>query len=729
MSDEHACTWIVLCGAHGSGKSTLGKELAARWDAHAVFDAELGDEARERELERDAGAFGFCEQPEFEWRLFEQEAERDEARRGERRRVIETWHIGNLGYAICRSPGASEALEAAAEAHIARLDARVRIFIVPLACDSEASLERLTQKGAGEAAAERALLAAWFAGVGDEAALVAGRLAARLRGWWPRRPAATAARAPSRASSRCAGAGGGPGPAAFRFWIPTPAARRPFASSSRGRRAGPGARCLCLVVWVSSPALDEWELDAALAPPATASPPPCGSPSAHAAPCTVRAAPGRRGASGRPTPPTGAGRRSAVRAEAIEREAAPAALGFVAAAAPTRAPPSRPPRAASRAGRRAAGEAALERGVAAALAGSPQGRASSPGPPSTSPGRARRARRPPLDRPRSLRRPASASLARAGGAAGRRGGAGGLRRRLRRAPRLRRDPPPRPRGARPAPPPPSRPARRQPRPSAPAAALVGRARGAGFPHGGGGRLGGRPAASLGALLPRPPPLLGPGRAGRERQVDAGGRLAERAPAALLATPPRPSPPSAPPAPPRPVPPPRPASQAQVRPLLDGADRTARRAFYSLGNYAAGRAARAVQAEGRACVMDRYWPSTAAYGAAEAELRAGPVRPAPERAGPRQSAAAGAGGGATPRRPASPSAPPAPKPPRPGEALAEAPPRPRPAQEEAAFRAAVAAAYLRVEGAAPLRLPPRAGPEAAAQAALELLRPAAPAPLR
>lgn len=98
---------VILVGVHGSGKTTLGQQLAR---ALAVpFEPELGREAMERlgpsRATVDAGQ-------DFDAMLWAAEGDRDRRARQEHRgvrgvrRVVETWHIGNAAYAI-RRPGTS----------------------------------------------------------------------------------------------------------------------------------------------------------------------------------------------------------------------------------------------------------------------------------------------------------------------------------------------------------------------------------------------------------------------------------------------------------------------------------------------------------------------------------------------------------------------------------------------------------------------------------------------
>lgn len=98
---------VIFVGVHGSGKTTLGRQLAREFEV--PFDAELGREAMERRgpsrATVDAGQ-------DFDAMLWAEEGDRDQRARQELRgvrgirRVVETWHIGNAAYAI-RRPGTS----------------------------------------------------------------------------------------------------------------------------------------------------------------------------------------------------------------------------------------------------------------------------------------------------------------------------------------------------------------------------------------------------------------------------------------------------------------------------------------------------------------------------------------------------------------------------------------------------------------------------------------------
>jgi hypothetical protein len=93
---------IVLIGAHGAGKTTLGHALARRMGI--PFHDEIGRRLAADQSWRPTGTTAQDPQQTFDERVFGAELERDDAWPGETARIVETWHPGNLAYAERRSP-------------------------------------------------------------------------------------------------------------------------------------------------------------------------------------------------------------------------------------------------------------------------------------------------------------------------------------------------------------------------------------------------------------------------------------------------------------------------------------------------------------------------------------------------------------------------------------------------------------------------------------------------
>lgn len=95
---------LVLVGAHGSGKSTLGRLLSQT--IGAPFDDELGRHIRAQALAQNPTCDATAAQPWFDELVWRRELERDlqakELGHYPVRRIIETWHIGNAVYAAHR---------------------------------------------------------------------------------------------------------------------------------------------------------------------------------------------------------------------------------------------------------------------------------------------------------------------------------------------------------------------------------------------------------------------------------------------------------------------------------------------------------------------------------------------------------------------------------------------------------------------------------------------------
>jgi hypothetical protein len=104
---------ICVVGAHGVGKTTLCRLLAERLGV--PFDEELGARLAADRRWRGPGVRPDAPQVDFDVELFRREMGRDDAARAPLR-VVETWHPGNLAYAMRRSPSvAAEMLPALRE--------------------------------------------------------------------------------------------------------------------------------------------------------------------------------------------------------------------------------------------------------------------------------------------------------------------------------------------------------------------------------------------------------------------------------------------------------------------------------------------------------------------------------------------------------------------------------------------------------------------------------------
>jgi hypothetical protein len=94
---------LVLTGTHTAGKATLGKRVAniMRWS----FDEELGDILRNEQLvaggHRVGNRSGDDSSESWDDFIFSEEMKRD-ATQQKRSRVVETWHVGNVGWALLR---------------------------------------------------------------------------------------------------------------------------------------------------------------------------------------------------------------------------------------------------------------------------------------------------------------------------------------------------------------------------------------------------------------------------------------------------------------------------------------------------------------------------------------------------------------------------------------------------------------------------------------------------
>lgn len=139
---------IVLVGAHGSGKSTLGRRLAQ--SLSIPFEPELGELMRREALQQSAQAHAACPQPAFDERLFQAELERDHLRPPSHACVVETWHPGNLAYAEKRSPHIVAQFLPTVRETCMQLQGRV--WVQPLSISRETLRQRQHEPGPAEEA-------------------------------------------------------------------------------------------------------------------------------------------------------------------------------------------------------------------------------------------------------------------------------------------------------------------------------------------------------------------------------------------------------------------------------------------------------------------------------------------------------------------------------------------------------------------------------------------------
>lgn len=132
---------IVLIGCHGSGKTTLGQNLAQvlGWPFHD----EIGRRLREERLSMDQEAHAQQEQPDFDQAVWEQECHRDHTALVPR--VVETWHPGNLAYMKARSPALFAHVFAQVKKWVQSQGRRV--LVQPLKISMETLRRRLTEPG------------------------------------------------------------------------------------------------------------------------------------------------------------------------------------------------------------------------------------------------------------------------------------------------------------------------------------------------------------------------------------------------------------------------------------------------------------------------------------------------------------------------------------------------------------------------------------------------------
>mgnify|MGYP001489681773 CR=1 FL=1 len=139
-------TAFILLGPHGAGKSSLGHALAQT--TSIPFHHEIGNELRlGTTVPVDAG------QPDFDEEVFRRELERDECilQSTSSSCLIESWHIGNVCFALARgSVGALQVHRLA----ISREFSRFRVAPIRLQLTKDEFLRRCSEQ-------ERSAAEAW----------------------------------------------------------------------------------------------------------------------------------------------------------------------------------------------------------------------------------------------------------------------------------------------------------------------------------------------------------------------------------------------------------------------------------------------------------------------------------------------------------------------------------------------------------------------------------------
>jgi hypothetical protein len=88
---------VAITGAHCAGKATIGRRVA---DALGwTFDPELGEVLRES-VTAGGHRTGYGSREAWDERIYDEERKRDRSSRSSR--VVETWHLGNLAWALWR---------------------------------------------------------------------------------------------------------------------------------------------------------------------------------------------------------------------------------------------------------------------------------------------------------------------------------------------------------------------------------------------------------------------------------------------------------------------------------------------------------------------------------------------------------------------------------------------------------------------------------------------------
>jgi hypothetical protein len=156
--------WIVLLGCHGAGKTSLGKALGDHlgWRFHEEIGRVLAENPRWRAPEITAAEA----QQAFDDEVFRRERRRDLTWSPEVPRLIETWHPGNLAYALARGSKISPRhLD-----HLRTLRQRAQVACLPLLAPREVLQARQSEPGS----------LPFFLGIAGQAMALAEQLGLRI---------------------------------------------------------------------------------------------------------------------------------------------------------------------------------------------------------------------------------------------------------------------------------------------------------------------------------------------------------------------------------------------------------------------------------------------------------------------------------------------------------------------------------------------------------------------
>lgn len=141
---KNKVTTVVFIGAHGSGKTTLGRKLA--YKMKSKYHEEIGRLLRKKALAKNKDNHALKSQPDFDKKVIQAELNRDKVSKFSR--IVETWHPGNLAYAYLRSPNIAMMYENTVREKINSINQK--IIVQPLRISVKTIHERLSEPGSND---------------------------------------------------------------------------------------------------------------------------------------------------------------------------------------------------------------------------------------------------------------------------------------------------------------------------------------------------------------------------------------------------------------------------------------------------------------------------------------------------------------------------------------------------------------------------------------------------